>query len=110
MREINFNFNAYHNAKRAIDKLLMRGIKKFPDSVELRMLVTKTNHEFNLAWPDFSTSDDSDEGQIPMAPPHLLCIINKIQPQLKMINFRNQQWWVMMMQLMMLCVHLLLKF
>lgn len=62
MREINFNFNAYHNAKRAIDKLLMRGIKKFPDSVELRMLVTKRNHEFNLAWPDFSTSNDSDEG------------------------------------------------
>ncbi|CAI9277400.1 unnamed protein product [Lactuca saligna] len=62
MREINFNFNAYHNAKRAIDKLLMRGVKKFPDSVELRMLVTKRNHEFNLAWPDFSTSDDSDDG------------------------------------------------
>nr|KAJ0224663.1 hypothetical protein LSAT_V11C100013050 [Lactuca sativa] len=36
--------------------------KKFPDSVELRMLVTKRNHEFNLAWPDFSTSNDSDEG------------------------------------------------
>ncbi|CAH1432827.1 unnamed protein product [Lactuca virosa] len=62
MREINFNFNAYHNAKRAIDKLLMRGIKKFPDSVEMCMLVTKINYEFNLAWPDFSTSDDSDDG------------------------------------------------
>lgn len=62
MREINFNFNAYHNTMTAIDTWLMRGIKKFPDSEELRMLVTKRNHEFNLACPYFPNSDVSHDG------------------------------------------------
>ncbi|CAI9271507.1 unnamed protein product [Lactuca saligna] len=62
MSEINIEFNACDNAMRAIQKLLMQGVKKFPDSVELRMLVTKRHHEFNLAWPDFSTSVDSHAG------------------------------------------------
>nr|KAJ0207016.1 hypothetical protein LSAT_V11C500264850 [Lactuca sativa] len=62
MSEINIEFNACDNAMRAIQKLLMQGIKKFPDSVKLRMLVTKRHHEFSLAWPDFSTSVDSHAG------------------------------------------------
>ncbi|CAH1413036.1 unnamed protein product [Lactuca virosa] len=62
MSEINIEFNACDNAMRAIQKLLMQGIKKFPDSIELRMLVTKRHHDFNLAWPDFSTSVDSHDG------------------------------------------------
>ncbi|KAI3751014.1 hypothetical protein L2E82_22004 [Cichorium intybus] len=41
---------------------LMRGIKKFPDSEELLMLVTKRNHEFNLACPYFPNSDVSHNG------------------------------------------------
>ncbi|CAI9278918.1 unnamed protein product [Lactuca saligna] len=61
MSEINIEFNACDNALRAIHKLLMQGINQFPDSVELHMLVTKTHHEFNLAWPDFSTSVDSHD-------------------------------------------------
>ncbi|KAI3516651.1 hypothetical protein L1887_15574 [Cichorium endivia] len=62
MREINFNFNAYHNTMTAIDTWLVRGIKKFPDSEELRMLVTKRNHEFNLPCPYFPNSDVSHDG------------------------------------------------
>ncbi|KAI3763656.1 hypothetical protein L2E82_13650 [Cichorium intybus] len=60
--EINFNFNAYHITMRAIDTWLVRGIKKFPDSEELRMLVTKRNHEFNLACPYFPNSDLPHDG------------------------------------------------
>ncbi|KAI3708808.1 hypothetical protein L2E82_38279 [Cichorium intybus] len=56
--EINLNFNTYHNAKRDIDKWLLRGVRKFPDSEALLQLVTKRNHEFNLACPKISTSDD----------------------------------------------------
>ncbi|KAI3496960.1 hypothetical protein L1887_39338 [Cichorium endivia] len=56
--EINLNFNTYHNAKRDIDKWLLRGVRKFPDSEALLELVTKRNHEFNLACPKISTSDD----------------------------------------------------
>ncbi|KAI3690821.1 hypothetical protein L2E82_49032 [Cichorium intybus] len=62
MREINFNFNAYHNTMTAIDTWLVRGIKRFPDSEELRMLVTKRNHEFNLPCPYFQNSDVSHDG------------------------------------------------
>ncbi|KAI3724541.1 hypothetical protein L2E82_36322 [Cichorium intybus] len=62
MWEINFNFNAYHNTMRAIDRWLVRGIKKFPDSEELHMLVTKRNHEFNLACPYFPNSEVSHDG------------------------------------------------
>ncbi|KAI3522952.1 hypothetical protein L1887_01004 [Cichorium endivia] len=46
----------------AIDTWLVRGIKKFPDSEELRMLVAKRNHEFNLACPYFPNSDVSHDG------------------------------------------------
>ncbi|KAI3779370.1 hypothetical protein L2E82_09086 [Cichorium intybus] len=56
--EINLNFNTYHNAKRDIDKWLLRGVRMFPDSEALLELVTKRNHEFNLACPKISTSDD----------------------------------------------------
>ncbi|KAI3782763.1 hypothetical protein L2E82_12818 [Cichorium intybus] len=56
--EINLNFNTYYNAKRDIDKWLVRGLKKFRDSEALLKLVTKRNHEFNLACPKISTSDD----------------------------------------------------
>ncbi|KAI3699561.1 hypothetical protein L2E82_43962 [Cichorium intybus] len=62
MREINFNFNTYRNTMTTIDTWLVRGIKKFPDSEELRMLVTKRNHEFNLACPYFPNYDVSHDG------------------------------------------------